>query len=278
MNRCLIVRHTKIFFRNKSFVFFALLSSLITIIINLIFIKSSYIEGLTMAGISEVDANIYITSWVFCGAIALNTFTVPISFMSIAVYDKENGISKDFNLSSISKPNLNTSYVISASLSSFLINIPVIIGLFLFQHNKKVIEIDFIQSFVILEIYILAIVFMSLLALMFAKFINNQASFGGFIGIATALSGFLGAIYMPIGTFNGIIRDIVSIMPITLLSFALKQKFISSIYIDNMAVLELNKHFGVVLQPYGYDISNMSILIGFAIGIVTLKIINDVVL
>lgn len=88
-------RHILLYVRDRSAVFFSMLSVLIVLLLMLVFLgdmnKDELMQLVQQAqgSIQEADAIHLITMWTIAGILVVNAFTVPITMIGIFIQDKE---------------------------------------------------------------------------------------------------------------------------------------------------------------------------------------------
>ena len=88
-------RHILLYVRDRSAVFFSMLSVLIVLLLMLVFLgdmnKDELMQLVQQAhgSIQEGDAMHLITMWTIAGILVVNAFTVPITMIGIFIQDKE---------------------------------------------------------------------------------------------------------------------------------------------------------------------------------------------
>lgn len=277
MNSYLIKRHSKIFFRDLSAVFFAILSSIIVIGINLFILKDVYITLFTSFGFPENKAEVFVTAWTICGALAINSVTIPLSFIGFAVADKENEILKDFKSSSLKLSSLNLSYVISSVIITLLINTPIILGLIIYTSFKEVLVLSVLDFLFFALIYTLGATLFSLIGMFLTKFIKTRNAHSGLVGVSSAFLGFIGSIYMPLGNFSGTIKAVITSNPLTMLNMVIKDTFMNGIINDFNLPKSLLLHFGITLTLSDFEITTSFTLIILTILCVLFYVLNNTV-
>lgn len=277
MNLYLVKRHCTIFFRDKSAVFFAVLAGLIAIGINLFLLSGVYAKYFTAVGFPNEQAMIFVTAWTVCGALAINAVTVPLSFVGFAVADKEHEVIKDFKSSSISSSTLNFSYVVSSVLVTLIINIPTMIGLVIYLFSKEALSIQWIDFMLFLGTYTLGIILFSMIGMVLIKFIKTQSAHSGLVGVSSAFLGFLGAIYMPIGNFSGLMKTIITINPLTMLGMVIKQTFMSGFIQEMKLPQELLAYFGITLKAFDFDFNCYFVIVVLLGSCLILFFLNNLI-
>jgi len=209
----LIKRNLKLFFRDRTSVFFSLLAIFIIIGLYVLFLGNMMANG--MKDLLGNNARFIIDSWVMAGILSVTSITTTMGALGTMVEDKTKKILKDFLSAPLKRSQLASGYIVS----SFIIGV-----------------IMSIASFVVAEIYILAnggslLGLMSLLKLFGVMLLSVFASssmvffivtfFRSSNAYATAstvigtLIGFLTGIYIPIGSLPSGIQTVIKVFPIS---------------------------------------------------------------
>ena len=112
-------RNIKLFFRDKSAVFFSLLSVFIIIGLYALFLGDVWSESLTEIS----NARALMDCWIMAGLIAVTSVTTTMGSFGILVDDKSKKISKDFYSSPIKRSDLVAGYIISSYIIGVLMSI-----------------------------------------------------------------------------------------------------------------------------------------------------------
>ena len=125
------MRNLKIFFRDRTAVFFSLLGVIIIIALYVLFLGDTVAQD-----IGHVEnARFLMDSWIMAGLLAITSVTTTLGGASVVIDDRHRGIAKDFHSSPLSRSSIVGGYVVSI----------VLIGVIMCA-----------ATFVLAEIYILA--------------------------------------------------------------------------------------------------------------------------
>lgn len=212
-------RNIKLYLRDKSTVFFSLLSSMIIVGLFVLFLGRMYTNGavkmFSAFGIdAENDIRALIISWVLAGIIILNSISIPQMMLSRIILDKEANVLSDFYVTPFNRSLLALSYISSAILVGTIITfITFLVGeIYIFTLNGSLFSIG--TNLTVLGV--IALCNMSFASMMFLiyLFINNSSTIGGLSAFISSVGGFLAGIYISIGDLTGVVRDIVSVNPL----------------------------------------------------------------
>jgi multidrug/hemolysin transport system permease protein len=204
-------RNIKLFFRDKSAVFFSLLSVFIIISLYALFLGDVWTNNLTEIS----NARALIDCWIMAGLIAVTSVTTTMGSFGILVDDKARKISKDFYSSPVKRSHLVAGYVISSFIVGVLMSIVAFIlaQIYLLIGSGGMLSITaIIKSFGL----ILLSTFTNTAIVLFAvSFFKSQNAFATASTVIGTLIGFLTGIYLPIGNLSGLIQGIIKLFPVS---------------------------------------------------------------
>ena len=216
-------RNLKSYFRDRGGVFFSLLSMLIVIVLMVFFLGDMYIENTVSilgefpgrdAAADRENAELLILIWNFAGILSINAVTVTLAVYSVMIKDRATGKLNSIYTAPVSRGIITGGYMAAAWTASVLVcTITLIIteiygiikGMEAFSliTHMQLIGLILVNSFVYAA-------FMYLLA-MIAKTEGAWSGIGTVIG---TLVGFLGGIYIPIGSLSPAIGSLMKCTPI----------------------------------------------------------------
>lgn len=216
-------RHLKTYLRDRSAVFFSLLSAFIIIGLMAFFLGDMNIDAiLEIAGPYaaagdelETLANQLILSWTFAGILSINAVSVSISIYSGMIRDRVSGKLNSIYTAPVSRLKITLSYILAAWSAAVFIclvswGVMELYGcavqgmeLYSLKEHLQIVAMIIGNSFVYAAMmYTLA---------MLAK---TEGAWGGFGTVIGTLVGFLGGIYLPIGTLSDGIAAMMKCTPI----------------------------------------------------------------
>lgn len=216
-------RNIKIYLRDKGAVFFSLLSALIVIGLMVFFLGDlctnsllGFLEELPFRDYEEdkKNATLFILAWTSAGILSINAVSVSLAAYSGMIKDRVNGKLNAIYTAPISRFGIALSYITSAWIVSVIICLLTLVltevygvsqGLEAYsvmEHGKLVIMI-MINSFTY-----------SALMYPLAVIAKTDGAWSGFGTVVGTLVGFLGGIYIPIGSMGGTIATIIKCTPV----------------------------------------------------------------
>ena len=108
----LMYRNLKIYFSNKSGVFFSLMGALISFVLYLIFLSQNMVNSW-----SDVpDTKLLLDPWLIGGTMTITAITTTLSSLSLMVQDREKNILSDLSLTDVSYLGIQCSYLLTAMI------------------------------------------------------------------------------------------------------------------------------------------------------------------
>lgn len=240
--RGLTKRNLLVFFKDKQAVVFSLLTSIIVLVLYLLFLKGTYVdamndvieanEGLSML-IKPEDVNMYANLVLLTGILGSAMITVPYNCLSNVVKDKENKIDYDILATPIKRGQVVLSYFVSAALSSIIMNgIILTCGLLIIgmqgELYMSVANIAATYATVALGSVSATALFMLLI-----MGIKSSSASGAFFGILSAASGFVIGAYIPISQFSESVQTACNLFPASHITICLRN-FIMNGLLEHM--------------------------------------------
>lgn len=245
----LMMRNCKIYFRQKSTVFFSLLGVLIIIILYAVFLGDQFKSGFDVA---EVDILMY--SWVIAGIVAVTSITTTMGAFELFVEDRANHISKDFNTSPIAQYKLVGSYILCAFIVGSLMSfVAFILGeAFLISQGATLLNLTgIIQT---IRIILISSFMSSTMIFFIVSFFYSLSAMSTASTILGTLIGFLTGVYLPIGALPNYVQTIIKFFPNAHSAALLRQVFLVDpikVSFNNLPIEYLNgfkESVGVVFK------------------------------
>ena len=216
-------RHLKTYLRDRSAVFFSLLSAFIIIGLMAFFLGDMNIDAIleiagpyVMAG-DELDtlANQLILSWTFAGILSINAVSVSISIYSGMIRDRVSGKLNSIYTAPVSRLKITLSYILAAWAAAAFICLVSLGVMELYGCVVQGMELYSLKEHVQIVAMIIGNSFVYA-AMMYtlAMLAKTEGAWGGFGTVIGTLVGFLGGIYLPIGTLSDGIAAMMKCTPI----------------------------------------------------------------
>ncbi len=241
------VRNLRLFFRDKSAVFFSLLASLIVIGLYVLFLGDVW-----TAGMSELDnARQLMDSWVMAGLLAVTSVTTTMGAFGTMVLDRSRKISKDFYSSPVSRKSLAAGYIISSFLIGLVMSLSTLVLAELYIVSEGGSLLSATALIKVLGLLLLSCLSNTSIMFFVTSFFASENAFSTASTIIGTLIGFLTGVYLPIGMLPAPVQWVVKLFPPSHAAALLRRAMMPS-PISRGAVLpagyaaDLQRHLGSV--------------------------------
>jgi len=272
-------RNLKVFFRDKSAVFFSLLAVFIIIGLYALFLGDVWVNSLT-----EVhDARFLMDSWIMAGLLAVTSVTTTMGAFGTMVDDRVKKLSKDFFSSPVKKRSLAGGYILSSYIIGVIMSVVALIIAELYIVMSGGEFLSPIAVLKVLGLILLSTLTNSALVFFMVSFFKSLNAFSTASTIIGTLIGFLTGIYMPIGQLPSSVRMVVKVFPISHAA-ALMRQIIMEVPLKNSFAgapaglqADFEETMGVIFKFGGSTVSvveSIVILIATAIVFYLLAVLN----
>jgi multidrug/hemolysin transport system permease protein len=224
-------RNLLIYFKDKGAIFFSLLTSLIVLVLYLLFLKGTFQDAfdssMAEAGdlamlIKSEDIEAFINVTLLVGMMGSALITVPYSCLTAIVKDRENKIDYDISATPIKRWQIILSYFTSAALSAIIMTgILLTLGLIILNANGGLMmeAEDVLKAYGIVALGAVSAtgIFMTLML-----FFKSSQSSSSFFGLLSAASGFIIGAYIPISQFSDGVQTFCNLFPATHVTVAVR--------------------------------------------------------
>lgn len=246
----LVIRNLKLFFRDRTSVFFSLLSVFIIIGLYALFLGNIMAENLKeMAG---EGSHFLVDTWIMAGILSVTTMTTVMGAYGTMVDDLSRKISRDFTSSPVKRSQLAASYIIS-SFAIGIIMTAAALGLseiYIVAHGGSLIST--LPLLKVLGIILLSVFSNSSLLFFLVSFIKSSNTFATASTIIGTIIGFIAGIYIPMGSLPSAVQTFVKIFPVSHTGALLRQAMMEQAVAQSFssapkeAVAGLEKMMGIV--------------------------------
>lgn len=211
----LLNRNFLLYFRNRSGVFFSLLGALISFILYIIFLQ----KNLTDAWAQLPNSGSVLNNWLIGGTLAVTGITTSLATLTQLVRDRERQVDQDLYLSDQGKWRLAFSYLASAIIISFAMQ--VLMYVLMCGYFREVPTLSLLPE--VLLIMLLSSLLSSLVNAIFVCFFQSVDSLGKFATIVGTASGFLVGTYVPLGVLPNFAQLLMKCTPATYIAALYRQ-------------------------------------------------------
>lgn len=268
----LVKRNILVYIRDKSNIFFSLLSMIIIIGLMVVFLGKMNADGvvdlLNKYGgtrdtvVDRHNADQLVLLWTLGGIVVVNSVTITLSMIGIMVEDEVEKKLSSFYVSPVNRIIFVLGYVLAAIIMAVIMCVFTVIlgeGYFILMGGSLLTITQLIK----IVIYILLNVFTSsCLVFLILNFVHTQSALSGLGTIIGTLVGFMSAIYLPMGMLPLKVQSVLKGFPMVYGSSFLRDIFTSDIIIEtfsncpNRVIDEYKEYMGITLTHNNEIISD----------------------
>lgn len=267
----LVSRHNKVFRRDRTAVFYSLLSILIVIGLYFIFLQKMQIDAIKQVTDSTPDVVAMVNEWVVAGLLSMIAVTTTLGAFGLVVQDRESKVAADFLTAPISRAKIQLSYVINAFLIGLTFTFIAFMISIIFIVATGGSLLPFEQLLKVSGLLILTVSLASAMNMLFVLFTNTLSAFSTLSTIIGTIIGFLAGVYVPIGALPTFAQNLIMVFPISHSSLLLRDAFmaesINKVFAGAPAefIEQYKTTYGVIYEMNGTTLStttSLAVIIG----------------
>ena len=217
-------RNCMVFLRDRTAVFFSLLSMLMVLLMMCVFLGDMNTKGVinvleqyggerNLVQDKENALNL-VQYWTLAGLMVVNALTVTLSVIGIMVGDANENKLQSFFSAPVNRSVIALSYITTAVIVGMLfcmITLGVALG-YIYITGGTMLSVGAIvqiMGYTLMNVCIFAIIMY-----MLAMFVKSSSAWGGIATVVGTLVGFVGAIYLPMGDLPSGVANVLKYIPI----------------------------------------------------------------
>ena len=292
----LIKRNLLLFFKDWQSILFSLLTSIIVLILYLLFLKGTFVSAIQSAmeqypGLASMvpqkDIAMFANLFLLSGILGSAMISVPFSCITVLVKDRANKVDYDILSTPLKRGQIIFAYFVSAVLTSILLNsIILAVGLIgiRMQGNMYLNISQVIKAF---SIVALGSISASAIFMIVVLFFKTVSACEAFFGILSAASGFVIGAYIPISQFSNEVQTVCNLFPASQITIMLRNILLNGL-LENinrslagtdqgMFVLSLKEYFSFQAKLFnGY--LDMNKMLGYILGVILFCIVAQILI
>ena len=292
----LIKRNLLLFFKDWQSILFSLLTSIIVLVLYLLFLKGTFVSAMQSAMeqypglvsmIAEKDIDMFANLLLLTGILGSAMISVPFSCITTLVRDRANKVDYDILATPMKRGQIIFAYFVSAVLSSTLLTgIILTIGLvgIRMQGNIYMNASQVVKAF---SIVALGSISASAIFMIIVLFFKTVSACEAFFGILSAASGFVIGAYIPISQFSNEVQTVCNLFPASQITIMLRNILLNGLLehintslqgVDQgMFVLSLKEYFTFQAKLFnGY--LDMNKMLEYILGVILFCIVAQIVI
>lgn len=283
-------RNSLVFLRDRTSVFFALLSMLIVLLLQAVFLGDmnvdgvlqlleQYGDGIRDTSADQENARQLVQYWTLAGILVVNAVTVTLSVIGTMIEDASENRIALFYCAPVHKIVIALSYITTAVIIGTLFCMLTLAAALVYICAMGGTMLSLASLGKILLLTLLNVCIFSVIMYMIALFVKSSSAWGGLGTIVGTLVGFVGAIYLPMGSLPEKVAEVLKYIPI-LHGTSLMRKVCCdkalNLTFANMPeefITEYKKAMGITVSMQGKDVSDgIQILFLVLCGVVALVV------
>lgn len=253
-----VSRNLKVFFRDKTAVFFSLLAVLIVLGLYIFFLGDVWVDSFpNIKGVKNL-----MNCWIMAGLIGVTSVTANMGAFGTMIEDKSKNKIKDFYVSPIKKSKIVGGYIISSFIVGSMMSVVTLIMSQIYLVYSGVDVLNFKELTEVFLIILITSLSNSAMILFIVSLFSSEKAFSTASTIVGTLIGFITGIYLPISMLPDSVQIIVKLFPtshgISILRqiFMKKQMDISFADVPTNYINEFKESMGVVYYINDKLVSN----------------------
>lgn len=220
----LLKRNILIFVRDRSAVFFSVLTMLIVLGLMVLFLgdmnSRDIVEALNRAGgdrdavRDRENADYLIQMWTLAGILTTNAITVTMTVMGNLIRDRARNRLASFFVTPVSRLQIALGYILSAWIIGSvmcLLTLAVAEGYMVMEEQELLAASAWLKlaGMIALNTFVYAAI-----AYLIALFVSSESAWSGLLTVIGTLVGFVGAIYLPMAALPEKVAAVLKYLPV----------------------------------------------------------------
>ena len=291
-----IKRNVLLFFKDWQSILFSLLTSIIVLVLYLLFLKGTFVSAIQSAmeqypGLASMvpqkDIDMFANLFLLSGILGSAMISVPFSCITVLVKDRVNKVDYDILATPMKREQIILAYFISAVLTSILLNsIILAVGLIgiRMQGNMYLNISQVVKAF---SVVALGSISASAIFMIVVLFFKSVSACEAFFGLLSAASGFVIGAYIPISQFSNEVQTVCNLFPASQITIMLRNILLNGLLEhvntslagmdQGMFVLSLKEYFIFQAKLFkGY--LDMNKMLGYILGVILLCIVAQIMI
>lgn len=278
----LVIRNNKVFRRDKTQVFFSMLSIVIVIALYAVFLQKMQIDAIEQVTEASSETIAMVNAWLVAGLLSMIGVTTTLGAFSIAVQDMESKAAADFLTAPISRAKIQMSYVVNAFIIGLAFSLLGLVAceIFIVATGGELLSAAALVK--VIGILIMTVLLASAFNMLLVLLVRTVNAFSTLSTIVGTAIGFLCGLYVPMGVLPTFAQNLVMYFPLSHSAVLLRNAFmtdsINSVFAGAPVEMieEYKLMYGVLYEMNGTILSQSAsvfIMVGSAVVFTVLAII-----
>ena len=292
----LIKRNLLLFFKDWQSILFSLLTSIIVLVLYLLFLKGTFVSAMQSAmeqypGLASMvpqkDIDMFANLFLLSGILGSAMISVPFSCITVLVKDRVNKVDYDILATPMKREQIIFAYFVSAVLTSILLNSIILAVGLIGIRMQGYMYLNASQVVKAFSIVALGSISASAIFMIVVLFFKTVSACEAFFGILSAASGFVIGAYIPISQFSNGVQTVCNLFPASQITIMLRNILLNGLLehintslqgVDQgMFVLSLKEYFTFQAKLFnGY--LDMNKMLEYILGVILFCIVAQIVI
>ena len=291
-----IKRNVLLFFKDWQSILFSLLTSIIVLVLYLLFLKGTFVSAIQSAmeqypGLASMvpqkDIDMFANLFLLSGILGSAMISVPFSCITVLVKDRVNKVDYDILATPMKREQIIFAYFVSAVLTSILLNSIILAVGLIGIRMQGYMYLNASQVVKAFSIVALGSISASAIFMIVVLFFKTVSACEAFFGILSAASGFVIGAYIPISQFSNGVQTVCNLFPASQITIMLRNILLNGLLehintslqgVDQgMFVLSLKEYFTFQAKLFnGY--LDMNKMLEYILGVILFCIVAQIVI
>lgn len=204
-------RNLLVYFKDRSSVFFSMLSVLIIIGLYVLFLGDLWVSSFEQFP----GARFVVDSWLMSGIVAVTSVTSTMGAFGTMVEDRVRKISKDIVVSPLNRRSIAGGYILSSYLIGVIMSLVTLVLAEVYVVLRGGALLSLPALIKVLGLILLSCFMNTSMIFFITSFFKSMGAFSTASTIIGTLIGFLTGMYVPIGQFPEAVQWVVKLFPVS---------------------------------------------------------------
>lgn len=268
-------RNLKVFFKDKMTVLFSMLTSIIVLVLYVVFLKGTFVDEINQytanleSFITADDIELIVSMILTTGIIGSAMVTVSFNCLQTIIKDREQHVDYDIAATPLKRWQIALSYFCSASISSIIMTSVVLTAALIIIGSRLELHMEVADFIRVYGLVVAGSISATAILMTIALLFKTVSSAGAFSGLLSAAMGFIIGAYIPLSSFSDKVQTVCNLVPATQITALLRNALLGGALnsidekiggLDGGAFVDAIKHsftFNSVIGGKAMEISGM---------------------
>lgn len=207
-------RNIKVYLRDRTSVFFSMISVFIIIGLYAVFLGSNTVQSIEQSvGEGVEGVRWLVDSWIMAGILVVNSVTVTLGVFGTMIDDESKKRLSGFLVAPVSRGKLVTGYLVAAVSVGIMLSLLALAlaEIYIVANGGQFLSMT--ALFKVLGLLIYNTLASSCLVFFLVSLVRTASGFATLSTILGTTIGFITGIYMPIGAFPEAVQSVIKVIP-----------------------------------------------------------------